>query len=351
MADIGERIKLQRLASQMSLQQLAEYLSQDGIAITKGTLSNYENNRSVPNESVLKLLAQEMGTTVEFLTKKDPPDIQLSFLSTLDAAPLRVSELTSYVQVNLEKMLSIDELLHIPNVYVPLEKCHIRKGEEAETENVAEAVRKHWALGDYPISGVCGALEKNGWYLVWIPDNIWESCVAGWEEVRGLPFIAYKTPMSVVDMRIQLLETAANFFVEGEDEAHTKKLCRRFARAVLFPQEQVRQEFGQQRERVLSSELTLLKQKYGIGKFEIMHRMKDLGIISNQLYTAYISTARSYGYPSNRDSFSEIVPFNEMPMTYQSRVLASYAKGIIDAQELQFHRLQVETYTYELRGF
>ena len=64
---ISERLKLKRQANQMSLRDLVWALEKSGVTITKTALSHYETGKTIPNERMLQCLAQELGTSVEFL--------------------------------------------------------------------------------------------------------------------------------------------------------------------------------------------------------------------------------------------------------------------------------------------
>lgn len=347
MVEIGDRIKLQRQAHQLSLQDLANLMTADGFPVTRATLSNYETNKIIPSEIALEALARELGTTVEFLTKKNPMEISLCFFSDMELILKRFNELCSFLQVNPEKMFEIDQLLGVSNSWKKPKKLIIQKGKEDEIEDLAEEIRALWKLDDYPVASVSGVLEKNGWSLIWIPNKLCENSLVGVESISGKPFLGYQTPQSVVDMRMQLLKAVGTSYFSGENLEHTEKLARRFARTILFPRSQVLIEYGYSREHIFSSELTILKQKYGLGKFEIMHRLHDLGVISNTLFNTYISSARLYGYPSGRDILTETVSFHEVPVAYQMKVMSAYEKGLISAEQLKSHRLLLETYTFE----
>lgn len=63
-----------------------------------------------------------------------------------------------------------------------------------------------------------------------------------------------------------------------------EKCCHRFAGAFLLPKEALITMLGEYRNWIEPRELSLLKQEFGISMTSILHRVEEVGIISDSLY-------------------------------------------------------------------
>lgn len=69
--DVGSRIREHREAAGMHQDQLAELCH-----VSRQTISNWERNKTLPDIESLKLMAHELGTTVDALIGDDIPEIK-----------------------------------------------------------------------------------------------------------------------------------------------------------------------------------------------------------------------------------------------------------------------------------
>lgn len=69
---IGERIRRKRLASRLSLQDLADRLKALDISLTRAALSSYENGRTTPSAKTLWGIARALDESLDyFVTEAD----------------------------------------------------------------------------------------------------------------------------------------------------------------------------------------------------------------------------------------------------------------------------------------
>ena len=342
---IGERLKLKRQANQMSLRDLVRALEKSGVSITKGALSNYETGKTIPNEPMLQSLALELGTNVEFLLQEDVPVVKPVLYRSLCRTQKELDELESYVWVTLEKRLDIDRVLGVHSSWTPPERLHISQGQEELVEERAEEIRAQWGLDQYPISSISNLLEKQEWDVFELPVSFGLPGISGYDQVSNVPFVYCATRTGVVNLRMQLLEEAARAYFTADSEELLAQVARRFAGAVLFTRQQAFQEFGTRRTAVTSVEITLMKQKYGLPKYEVMHRLEQLGVIPGALYRSYMNKIRQHGYPSNRETMREPLFFYENPSEYNRKVQYAYAEKLIDNEALAQRQMLARTYT------
>lgn len=341
---VGERLRLKRNANQMSLQDLVCALKASGVSITKAALSNYETGKTIPNDSMLQILAQELGTTTSFLTYQDKFQPEIVFFHHIDTFLKNLNELEAYVHVTLEKQLSINEILGIQSKWTRPETMRVTEANLDQVEAYALEVRRSWRLNEYPISSVTSLLEKQGWDVFEIPASFGLSGISGYDKKSNVPFVYCATKAGIVNLRMQLLQEAARAYFEADSDEVMEKAIRRFAATILFTREQALLEFGPSRKAITSAELTLMKKRYGLPKYEVMRRLQQVGIISMPLFRVYMGKIRQHGYPSNRDTMDEPLFFFENPSEYNRKVQYAYAEGLIEASENMEHQMMPDIY-------
>lgn len=320
---LSNRIKLVRQANRLSLQQLADNLSSSGSEITRATLSNYETGKSVPNAALLTRLARELGVPIDFFDRPDWTDFSISLFTPPDSVPLRMQELTAYIQIELERYISLDRLLKIPVLWQQPQREVFHTYDASRVEELAQRVRSTWDIGAYPLSSVCGLLESHGMYLLSIPPLFGIRNLSGYEDSTGQPFIFYTANAFVDEFRRDLLEEMGRFFINADASCEAEVLLH-FARALLLPAASVLNDFGEQRQHISYDELTIAKQKYGISRRSIVHRLRELEIISAEFYTNYWVNLRQHSFLWRDSNMSAPLPLYEAPMLYNMK----YARAL-----------------------
>lgn len=330
---IGNRLKLKRQADRLSLQDLADLLSEYGVSATKAMLSNYEIGRVEPSKEMQSLLCQALGVPEEFLQHADS-DLQLHYFTAVELVPKRQVELDSYITCHMERRVDIDRVLQDSCVWQPPQRFVVAcKDDLQKIPDYAEEVRRQWGLNEQPISSVTYSLELQGWDIFELPESFGLPGVCGYEKTSRVPFLYYPTKAGLVNVRMQILSLVADAYLEVQDPKLVKAAKRKFARAVLLTKVQAIREFGPKRSGIAREELDLCKHHYGLPKYEIMGRLKELGVIQEQVYRNYMSRIRQLGYPSARDSMAEPLFFYENSALYKKKLNCAVAEGLLAENE------------------
>lgn len=331
---IGNRLKLKRQADRLSLQDLADLLSEYGVSTTKAVLSNYEIGRVEPNREMTTVLCQALGISEKFLHHEDS-NVKLHYFTQIGFVPKRQVELDCYIACHMERRIDIDKVLQDTCTWQkPERKIIANKEDLCQIPAFAEQVRKRWGLNDQPISSVTFVLEQQGWDIFELPESFGLSGVCGYEGGSGIPFVYYPTKAGLVNVRMQILCLVATAYMDIQDPKLKKDACNKFARAILLTQAQAIHEFGPTRKGIAREELEFCKHHYGLPKYEIMGRLQELGIIQEQMYRNYMSRIRQLGYPSARDSMAEPLFFYENSTLYKKKLHYAVAEGLLAESEL-----------------
>lgn len=326
---LGANIKTARLAIGLSLQELSEKLSEAGHQTTKVTLSNYENGKYVPGEELLKVIARELRTSVEYFRTEIEWNSQLRFFHKSQMIDRTQQYLEAFISMELARFKYIDDILGIKcNWKKPQKKLYLREDPNA-IENLAYQFRTERGAGSHAIPSVCDLLERQGCHIFSVPDYCkQDKSISGYDETTGVPFILYKPDEYQDEMRLSLLRSVGYSMIEGETEEDTDALVDHFARAVLLPENLVRYTFGDKRNVLTERELATAKRMYGIGKKYLMKRMNELGIINDDLFAEYMAYISQRFDLVRSSGLTDDSRFYDVPTTYEMRVARANAEGL-----------------------
>ena len=331
----------------MTLHDLANYMENLGVPVTRATLSNYENGHVEPSPAMLKKLAMALGTTTDFLLSEPCAPLQLHFFKQLDVSASEKREIEAYVTDYLEKRLTVDRLLEIKTGWKKPAQVSFGPANTLEVCRYAEEVRRSWGLSQYPVSSVCHVLEAQGWDLFEFSSGFKMSGISGYDENSSIPFLYYTIIANVVHLRMRILQEVSYAYCQAEKNCDPEAIAETFASTILFTKEQALYEFGAHRTSISAEELTQVKLKYGLPKPQIMKRLQQLGIISMDLLQIYISHIRQRGYPSVRDAMTDPLLFYENPTSYRQKVHKAYSEGLLSNTDLNNYQMAVGVYNFD----
>lgn len=340
-ARIGKRIQLKRISNGLSLQMLSELLQEQGVELGRAALSSYEVGRTSPNIETLDAIASVFGTTRDFFYRPDSGEMDIRFYKDLESLPSKISRLVAYVQICLEVYLDVQDALSIvtqwekpcPQTFLP--------GQEHAIDRLVLEIRKQAGCGNGPISSVCSMLEDFQYILIpsqFLPAEV--GALAGYDAARNIPFIVYSTHLPTDDLRLALLMALGYAYIENANAAVRELQVLRFAYAFLLTPEQICRELGQNRTKVLTSELGLLKCKYGISRKCIAAWLEMLDGVQNQTVSA--NRTVTSGLSQILGASQEVLFFYEAPLKLLMLIEQCRAKGIEVKDYICFMKYAVE---------
>lgn len=255
--------------------------------VTKQAISKYERGLMKPSPMVLDALCKLYQASPDFLLGRKPIVISgLSFRSR-EPIPQRVKQrIVSEVQIWMEHYLALenffDATVRFKNPVTSLKIVDFDDMEEAAIQ-----VRRKWGLGNDTIASVCRMLELSGMKVLELDIKEDIDGLCGWIN-RKTPFIVLKkNNVTVERKRFTALHELAHILfpsLESMDYNTKERMCHRFASAILLPEKVVYTYVGRVRDTLSVSELSSLRSMYGISVAAIVHRLKDLCVISMDYY-------------------------------------------------------------------
>lgn len=284
-AVFAERFKSARLMKGFSLQDLADAL---GNQLSRQALHRYEKGEVIPDAEKINLLSKTLNVSPDYFfrtTKVELSEIEYRKLSKMPRK--EASIIKEKTKEYLSRYLELEEILGLANEFDnPLKKFGIIPSYNQVNKAAAE-LRKSWNLGSSAIFNVVELLEDKNIKVVKLDvDDAFDGLQTF---VNGsIPVIAYNSrKVNKPDrIRFTLLHELAHLLLEfgNVTERQKETLCHQFAGAMLLPEETIKAELGEHRNKLSSLELGNIKKQYGISMQAIVMRAKDCHII-NDHYT------------------------------------------------------------------
>ncbi len=284
-AVFAERFKSARLMKGFSLQDLADALDNQ---LSRQALHRYEKGEVIPDAEKINLLSKALNVSPDYFfrtTKVELSEVEFRKLSKMPQK--EASIIKEITKEKLSRYLELEEILGLPNEF----ENHLKDFEiitsYQQVNKAAELLREKWSLGNGAIFNIVEILEDKNIKVVKLDVD---------EDFDGLqtfvndtiPVVAYNLKKANKPDRIRftLLHELAHLLLKFGNITDRQKetLCHQFAGAMLLPEETIKTELGEHRNKISSLELANIKKQYGISMQAIIMRAKDCGII-NENYT------------------------------------------------------------------
>jgi Zn-dependent peptidase ImmA (M78 family)/DNA-binding XRE family transcriptional regulator len=331
------RLMSARKMAGLSLQELSEKLGRN--AVSKQSLSKYEQGKMMADSKVLIALANALGVTVDYFysepnSKMELQDVEYRKFITKVSKSEQVA-IEERAKATFERYFELEDILGIKEKtsYFLFNKV-ITNPEDAE--EAAKSLRKEWDLGYDPVPDVVEMLEDKGYKVIEIdaPEGF-DGLKA---EINGEKVIALNKNHKQDDKvrkRFTALHELAHHslkfpeYIKPRDE---ESLCHAFASAVLYPEDMARKELHKDRFHFYEKELVLLKERWGISIAAIFNRARQLCIINDYVYKKFNIGFRKRAYHVPGKEPGRFLS-KEVPTRMERLVFLGLAKEVLTINE------------------
>lgn len=297
---IGNRLKLARSASGLSLRELSNHI---GNRVTAQAIGKYERDQALPRFGVLTALADALNVPVEYLTGDPGMTLQSVEFRTKRVPTKREEDRIKALVIHmLERYLTIEEILGLPSVHwdKPRSAPYPILNDLFEADQAASRLRHDWNLGVDPIPNMVQLMEDRGVKVLFCPLSEVDGLTA---RVRGegMPdayVIVVNQDTGGERQRFTMAHEIGHLVLDVPPGIDEEKTANRFAGAFLMPEEVVWAEIGKNRSAIGWAELFNLKMVFGVSVQAITYRCKDLGIINLALMGRMFDTFEELGWRS-----------------------------------------------------
>lgn len=328
----GERLREAREARGLNGVEMAELLG-----VTRQTISLYEHGETSPSPAVMDMIALKLRMPLDYFLfdaswPTPRPRFMRSMATTAKAARVRAERRFDWL-VGLGRYL--ESLVKMPTPNLPQLDVPSRLDDITDEfiETTAQSVRRHWKLGDGPISNVAWLLENHG--VVVGQSRLWAEkldATSDWDDdISGRPYFllgldkrsavrsrfdaAHELGHAVLHRNIERADMfkSAAVFRAIETQAH------RFAGAFLLPAESFESEFFVP---TLES-LLRLKPRWLTSVGMMVMRGEHLGLISEE-------QGRFLQIGISRKKWRDKEPYDDSIPCEQPRLLKRAIEMLVD---------------------
>ena len=324
------RLKQARILKKLSMDKLAELI---GGIVTKQSISKYESGKMMPNSTVLIAFSTALGVEPDYFLRPfsfDANEFDVSFRKKSNTSVKDINALKVQIQDQVERYLEIEELLG-----KPVDCIQKKDGDELSTPDqmrqLAREVRKEWNLGDDAIANVQDTLESKGIKVISTEAPEEFDGVSGIVNGKDYIIVLNSSKTNVERRRFTGMHELGHLLYNDRFSANLtprqkEKLCDSFANEMLLPTDTLKKIF-KPGERISTSELMQLQLIYGISIDAIMHKLVDIGILSESKYKSYCINK---GKNKALKEFVEQTRYREnMTNKFETMVYAAAAKDLI----------------------
>ena len=327
---IGKRLKLARTAAGLSLRGLAGAM---GHRVSAQAIGKYERDEAMPGSGVLLALADALHSTVDYLL--GDPDLvleDLEFRKNAFTSKRAEARVEATVLADLERYLTVEDILGLASARWdrPRDAPYPVRQDASEADRGADAVRRHWGLGQEAVPNLVELLEERGIKVFAVPLDT----VGGLAARARRPGLA-PVPLVVVNagdwgerQRFTIAHELGHIVLDVSRGLDAERVAHRFAGAFLMPAETLWLEVGKRRSVVSVGELLALKRVFGVSIQALAHRCRDLDIIGAATYRALFKEFDRLGWRS--PPYKEYGAMaGEIPSRFARLCLRALAEGAI----------------------
>ncbi len=294
----GTRLKLARKRAGMSLQDLSDALQNK---VTKQALSRYEQGEMNPTSEVLLAIARTLKLKPDYFLKKNSLELgQVLFRKRAALSKKEEEAIVEKVRDYVERYVELEEILNVQAPFVnPLQGFKIEA--KTDVEKAAVKLRKDWNLGDNPIPNIVEMLELKGIKVILLDDNDALDGLAVFTST-GIPIVVVnKKDKPIERLRFTIIHELAHLLLDlsvvSENHKQEEEWCHFFSSCFLIPTNMLQTMMGGgKRSYIYINELIKIKEYFGISIRAIVHRLRELGIITDNYYQRWmVYMSKNYG--------------------------------------------------------
>jgi len=254
--------------------------------VSKQAISKYEKGQMMPDSTTLIALAKALDVKVDYFFRSNHCQIeQVNYRKKQKFSKKQQDALTEQIKDLVERYQEIENILGIRQD-CKLPQFYIHTPDDIA--HVARVLKEQWRLGEDGICNLFGVLEEHGIKVILIEAA---------DSFDGVSAFADKYPVIVLNdnacserKRFTALHELGHLVLRFDDsvcEKGQEQWCHRFASEMLISSEVLRGRIGEKRESISRNEVLSIQAQFGISIDALLHRLKDMQIISDQAYRNY----------------------------------------------------------------
>lgn len=312
---VGGRLTQAREAMGLSQSRLAEQLG-----MSKQAISRYESGTDSPIQARFNDLANLLQQDHDFFLRPlRPLSNEVTFYRRLKKVKVSALKKVAIKREWYEEIVRLAaqylELpkLNLPDLFIPHDPFLI---DMEDIERASLSVREHWGLGQRPIGNLVRQMERNGLVV--------SRFSFGVDNVDGFSVNVKDYSLSLVALNTMKSNAFRSRFDAAHELGHhilhqhvtaemmrdpatydlVEKQAHRFASSLLMPRDAFRDDiFTYKIEALLT-----IKEKWNVSLSAILYRMKDMGLIDDDMHQEFRKTLSSKRWSTKEPLDDQLKP-------------------------------------------
>jgi Zn-dependent peptidase ImmA (M78 family) len=325
---IGNKLRQRRLSLGYTLDELKELVSNQGVTISKASLSKYELDKSVPKATNLYSVAKALNTSPDYFLKKTIFQIKwIAFRKNTRLTKTEEERIKYIAKEKVEANFFLNDLIGRDEVKYNYPTYNVSTFDEVES--AANSLRLLWNMDNWPIDSITNLLEEKSVSLVDVESTKGFDGLSGWINNK-IPLIISIGHNSVDRKRMSIAHELGHLLIVPK-EIDEEKAAFRFAAAFIAPADCIKSKLGLKRRKIDIREFLLLKEEYGISIQALIRRCYDLKIIPVNEYKRLNIYMRSNGMYKNEPG---VCTNKEIPIKIKSNLFRVVSEGLTTESEV-----------------
>lgn len=254
-----------------------------------------------PTTEVFMVISKALKLKPDYFLKKKSLEFgQVLFRKRAGLSKKDEEAIVEKVRDYVERYMELEEILNVQNLfYNPLQDYKIES--KRDVEKAAAKLRDDWNLGDKPIVNIVEMLELKGIKVILIDDVDTLDGLAVFTS-SGIPVVVVnRKGKSIERIRFTIIHELAhlllNLSVLEDNHKLVEEWCHYFSSCFLIPSHMLQKMIGGgKRNYIYINELINIKEYFGISIRAIVHRLRELEIITDNYYQRWVVfMSKTYG--------------------------------------------------------
>jgi Zn-dependent peptidase ImmA (M78 family)/transcriptional regulator with XRE-family HTH domain len=265
----------------LSQEQLAEQ-----VGITRQSINNYENAKTLPDSKILSALATILGITLDDLLRSQGEGLP-NFRFRAHVSFDKNAQFVAQVLRMLQTYNALEQAVGLASYTPESTPCHQVEGNEKHIQTIATLFRHRLSLGDAPIANLFQSVEEIGLKVLRQPIPIKDFFgLSACSDIEGA-FVLVNSHNITIERQLFTLaheighlifhraEYQNNLIEAGtkEEEKAREKVANYFASYLLVPQAEFERMYK------LTQDIIKLKRHFRVSYLVILTRLAEMRII------------------------------------------------------------------------
>lgn len=284
--NFATRLKQARIMQGLSMDSLCKKAN---YAISKQSISKYENGKMLPDSTTLIVLSKALGVNIDYFFRPLSISIEhIEFRKKSTLGSRQIESIKEIVKDKIERYFEIESIIDIQNQFHSKYNNITIQGEN-DIFPIVSRIKNDWKLGEDGINNLIEILEENNIKVIEFDAPIHFDGLSGYVNNESAVIVLNQN-FNSERKRFTALHELGHLLLNFDSSISNKQIenfCNLFANEMLISKDVFISKIGKNRHDISLQELQGIQIQFGISIDALMYKAKYLNIISENRYKTY----------------------------------------------------------------